>query len=118
MKHLIVSLLAAIILTPVVYSQDDAIRSTEIGVSFNLYDYKTAELIRTTSLSAVIRDQKFGKIKNMSPGLGLHYFKGLKTHIDFGGSLNATYLNQSFPNRPNDFVDRLMVQLEGTAQFK
>ena len=118
MKHLIVSLLAAIIIAPVIYGQNDVIISTEIGVSFNLYDYKTAQLIRTTSLSAVVRDKQFAKIKNMSPGIGLHYFKGLKEHIDFGGSVNATYLNQSFPNKPNDFVDRLMVQVEGTAQFK
>ncbi|HKC36206.1 MAG TPA: OmpA family protein [Chitinophagaceae bacterium] len=118
MKHLIVSLLTAIIIIPAVYGQDDEIRSSEIGVSFNLYDYKTAQLIRTTSLSAVIRDKQFGKIKNMSAGIGLHYFKGLKKHIDFAGSLNGTFLNQSFPNKPNDFVDRLMVQLEGTAQFK
>jgi len=118
MKHLIVSLLAVIIIAPAVFAQDDEIRPSEIGVSFNLYDYKTAQLIRTTSLSAVIRDKQFGKINNMSPGLGLHYFKGLKKHIDFGGSLNGTFLNQSFPNKPNDFVDRLMVQLEGAAQFK
>lgn len=118
MKHLIVSLLAVIILAPVVYGQDDEIRSHEIGVSFNLYDYRTAQLIRTTSLSAVIRDQQFAVLKKMSPGLGLHYFKGLKKYIDFGGSINATFLNQGFPNKPNDFVDRLQLQLEGTAQFK
>ena len=50
MKHLIVSLLAAIIIAPVVYGQEDEeIRSHEIGVSFNLVDFKTAQLIRTTS---------------------------------------------------------------------
>src|SRR5436190_4642018 len=118
MKHLIVSLLAAIILAPSVYGQDDEIRSSEIGVSFNLYDFRTAELIRTTSLNAVIRDKQFGKVNKMSPGLGLHYFKGIKKHIDFGGSLNGTIVSQGFPNKPNDFVDRLMIQLEGTAQFK
>jgi len=118
MKHLIVSLLAVIIIVPAVYGQDDEIRSHEIGVSFNLYDYKTAELIRTTSLSTVIRNKQFGKIKNMSPGIGLHYFKGLKSHIDFGGSISGAYLNQTFANKPTDGVDRLMIQMEGTAQFK
>ena len=118
MKHLIVSLLAAIFIAPVVYGQDDEIRSHEIGVSFNLYDFKTAELIRTTSLNAVIRDKQFGKINNMSAGIGLHYFKGLKKHIDFGGSINAAFANQTLPDKPNDGDNRFLLQVEGTAQFK
>jgi len=40
MKHLIVSLLALIIIAPVVYGQEDEIRSHELGISFNLYDFK------------------------------------------------------------------------------
>jgi outer membrane protein OmpA-like peptidoglycan-associated protein len=115
MKHLIVSLLASIIIVPVIYGQDDEIRSHEIGVSFNLFDFKTAELIRTTSLNAVIRDKKFGDEK--SPGIGLHYFKGLKKRIDFGASLNAANLNQPLPGK-TDATDRFMFQLEAAAHFK
>ena len=119
MKHLFVSLLAAVIIAPAVQGQNEnEIRATEIGVSFNLYDFKTAQLIRTTSLNAVIRDKQFAKIKNMSPGIGVHYFKGLKKHIDFAGSLNASVLSHPFPNKPEDGVDHLLLQLEGTAQFK
>src|SRR4029078_3141637 len=114
MKHLIVSLLASIIIAPVVHGQDDEIRTHEFAISFNLYDFKTAELIRTTSLNAVIRDKQFGDEK--SPGIGLHYFKGLKKHIDFAASLNAAYLNQPLPNKV-DASDRYMFQLEGTAKF-
>jgi OmpA-OmpF porin, OOP family len=118
MKHVFVSLLAAMILAPAVHGQDDMIRSSEIGVSFNLYDFKTPQLIRTTSLSAVIRDKQFSKIKNMSPGIGLHYFRGLKKHIDFDGSVNASFLIHPFLNKPPNAVDRFLLQVEGTAQFK
>src|SRR5688572_2544652 len=119
MKHVFVSLLAAILIAPVTFGQtQDEIRGAEIGVSFNLYDYKTAQLIRTTSLSAVISNNQFAKIKEMSPGIGVHFFKGLKKHIDFGGSLNASFLNHPFPDKPDDGTDRLLLQLEGTAQFK
>ena len=115
MKHLIVSLLAAIIIAPVIYGQEDEIRPHELGVSFDLFDFKTAELIRTTSLNAVIRDKKFGDEK--SPGIGLHYFKGLKKRIDFGASLNAANLNQPLPGK-TDPSDRFMFQLEAAAHFK
>ncbi len=118
MKHVLVSLLAAMAITSSVYSQDDEIRSHEIGVSFNLVDFRTADLIRTTSLSAVLRDKQFGVVKEMTPGVGLHYFKGLKKHIDFGGSLNASVLSYPFPNKTPDYTDKLLLQLEATAQFK
>jgi OOP family OmpA-OmpF porin len=115
MKHLIVSLLAAIIIAPVIYGQEDEIRPHELGVSFDLFDFKTAELIRTTSLNAVIRDKKFGDEK--SPGISLHYFKGLKKLIDFGASLNAANLHQPLPGK-TDASDRFMFQLEAAAHFK
>ena len=119
MKHVFVSLLAALLFAPVAFGQsEDEIRGTEVGVSFNLYDFESARLIRTTSLSAVLSNKQFGKINNMSPGVGVHFFKGLKKHIDFGGSLNASFLYHPFPNKPDDGVDRLLLQLEATAQFK
>lgn len=118
MKQLLVSLFAVIFIAPAVYSQDDEIRSEELGISFNLYDFKTAQLIRTTSLSAVIRDKQFGKIKNMSPGLGIHYFKGLKKHIDFAGSLSASSLDMPLPNRPDNGIDRLLLQAEAMVHLK
>ena len=118
MKQFIVSLLATIVLTPAVYSQEEEIRSHEIGVSFNLYDFKTAQLIRTTSLNAVIRDKNFANLNSMSPGLGLHYFKGIKRHIDFAASLGSSVLDQTFEGKPPTGVDRLNLQLEATALLK
>jgi outer membrane protein OmpA-like peptidoglycan-associated protein len=118
MKHVIVSLLAALLIAPAIYAQDDYIRSDEIGISFQLFDYKTAQLIRTSSLGAVIRDKKFGKIKNMSPAIGLHYFKGLKNHIDFAGNINVSFLDQPLKDKPESGVDKFLLQVEGTANFK
>ena len=118
MKHLFVSLLAAIMIAPVVQGQDDEIRSSEIGVSFDLYDYKTAQLIRSTSLSAVLRDKQFGKLKEMFPGIGVHYFQGVKKHIDVSGALHATFLSQPVGNKPDNGVDRFQLQIEGLALFK
>ena len=119
MKQLIVSLLATIFIAPVVYGQeDDEIRSHEIGVSFNLVDFRTAQLIRTTSLNAVLRDKQFGVINEMSPGIGLHYFKGIKKYIDFAGSINASNTYQPLPGKQDDGYERLLLQVEANAQFK
>jgi outer membrane protein OmpA-like peptidoglycan-associated protein len=119
MKHVFVVLLTAIMIAPAINGQDaDPIRSSELGVSFNLYDYKTASLIRSSSLSTVLRDKQFGKIKNMAAGIGLHYTKGLKKHIDYSVSLGATFLNHPFKNKPDLGVDRLMLQLEAVGHLK
>lgn len=119
MKHVFVALLSAIILAPAVNGQDeDLIRAAEFGVSFNLYDYKTASLIRATSLSTVIRDKQFGKIKSMSPGIGLHYTKGLKKHLDYNVSFGASFLNHPFKDKPDVGVEKLLLQLEAVAHFK
>ena len=118
MKHVLVSLLSVILIAPAVHSQDDEIRPKEIGVSFNLYDYKTASLIRSSSLGTVLREKKFGTFKEMSPGIGIHYFEGLKKHIDFAGSLNLSYLDHPFKDKPSDGVDRLLLQVEANAYFK
>jgi outer membrane protein OmpA-like peptidoglycan-associated protein len=119
MKHVFVALLAAIIIAPAVNGQDeDLIRASEFGVSFNLYDYKTASLIRTTSLTTVLRDKQFGKLKNMSPGIGLHYTKGLKKHIDYTVSFGASFLNHPFINKPDIGTEKLLLQLEAVANFK
>jgi hypothetical protein len=93
MKKLLVPLAAILLFSPVIFGQDDNIRPSELGISYNLYDFPTAQLIRSNSLSYVMSNDQWTKIKDMSPGLGLHYFKGLKKHIDFAGSLSTAFLN-------------------------
>lgn len=118
MKKLLVSLVVITLFTPNIFGQDDNLRPAELGVSFNLYDIKTAQLIRSTSLSSVFANKKWAKIGEMSPGLGFHYFKGLKEHIDFAGTLSATFLDYSFPDKPDFASDALLLALDASAQFK
>ena len=86
MKHLIVSLLAATIIAPVVYGQEDEIRSHEIGVSYNLYDYKTAEIKPTTTIKADIRNKQYGEEK--TPPKDQHNYKGLKKQKEINAETN------------------------------
>jgi outer membrane protein OmpA-like peptidoglycan-associated protein len=54
----------------------------------------------------------------MSPGIGLHYFRGVKNHIDVSASVHGSFLIHPFINKPDNPVDRFLLQVEGTAQFK
>ena len=78
MKKILAALLALYLLVPATYGQKELISPKAIGISFFLNDFITAARIRTTSLSQVLSDKKWAKFKDMSPGLAITYFKGLK----------------------------------------
>ncbi|MBS1656000.1 MAG: thrombospondin type 3 repeat-containing protein, partial [Bacteroidetes bacterium] len=81
-------------------------------------DYKTAGLIRTTSLSSVIANKQWAKFKDMSPGIAVSYFKGLRDHIDFAGTLAGSFVNYALPNRPAFSSDKFLLEGDASANFK
>ena len=114
MKKLLAVLIAFYLFIPFVFSQDDEIRQPALGVSFVLKDFATAALIRSTSLSEVFRNDKWTKLKNMSPGMAITYFKGLKKHIDLAGTLTGSFVN--YPVANNTFSNNKFL-LEADASL-
>src|SRR6185436_13172166 len=99
MKKIIAAFIACYLFVPSVFAQDDdEIRPSNLGVSFFLNDFATANRIRTTSLNAVIRDKKWAKLREMSPGIAITYFQGIKKHVDFAGSLGGSFVSYTFAN--------------------
>jgi hypothetical protein len=70
-------------------------RGSFLGVSFFLNDYGTAQRIRSTSLTSVLNNKQVAKFREMGPGIGVTYFKGLTNLIDFAATLGG-----SFPRIP------------------
>jgi|CXWL01.1.fsa_nt_gi outer membrane protein OmpA-like peptidoglycan-associated protein len=100
MKKILSAFFALYLLVPVTYSQNKGdSRQPAIGISFFLNDFITADRIRSTSLSQVISNKKFAKLRQMSPGLAINYFKGLTNHIDFAGSIGGSFVNYPMPSR-------------------
>src|ERR1700754_117086 len=77
MKKPLGSLLALILLFDTAFSQNkddkDYIQNPTLGVHFLFHDFKTAIDIRNSSLSTVLKNKQFGKVKEMSPGLAINY---------------------------------------------
>ncbi len=117
MKKLLASLFAAYLLVPATYGQNDDVMPKAIGVSFFLNDFKTANAIRATSLNAVIRDKKWAKISQMSPGLAINYFKGVKPHIDFAASLGGSFINYPMPGK-NFVDDKFLLEANASVNLK
>lgn len=113
MKKIISACIVLTMLVPVSFGQTkDVKRQQAIGISFFLNDFETPNRIRTTSLNQVISDKTFANLSDMTPGLAVTYFKGLANHIDFAGTLGASFMKYPMPSR--SFAgDHLL--LEGTA---
>jgi len=87
-----------------------------VGIYFTFNDFETADAIRNSSLAAVIRDKKYGKLQNMSQGLAVSYGKGLSANYDFVGTLGGAFLSYPVPNTDASANEGLL--LEGDASIR
>jgi len=119
MKKLLASLLAVYCLINAAYSQTtNPIRQSAIGISFVLNDFTTAARIRSGSLNQVIRDKRVAKFREMSPGLAVSYYKGLKPKIDFAGTLAVSFVDYPFRNHASFGNDNTLFELDASALLK
>ncbi len=97
MKKLIFSLIA-IGMSAGLFAQTTISYKKRPTLSFNFFlkDMKTADLIDRSSLSSVLSNKQWTKIKDMSPGVGINYYEGLTEHIDFMGTLGGSYVKYPF----------------------
>ncbi|MGB3007501.1 MAG: thrombospondin type 3 repeat-containing protein, partial [Chitinophagaceae bacterium] len=99
MKKIISVLFALYLLVPASFGQNEEIRPKALGVSFFLNDFVTPQRIRTTSLSQVLADKKFAKMREMNAGLAVTYFKGIGKHVDIAASLGGSFMRYPMPGR-------------------
>ncbi len=112
MKKIISALFALYLLIPNSYGQNDEIRPKALGISFFLNDFITPDRIRTTSLSSVLSNKKFAKMREMSPGMAITYFRGIKKYVDVAASLGGSFVKYPMPGK--SFVNENFL-LEGSA---
>jgi OmpA-OmpF porin, OOP family len=118
MKKILAALLALFLIGPAVFSQDDEIRPAAIGVSFILNDYTTAQRIRSSSVSSVLNNGEWATLKEMAPGLALSFFKGLKKHLDFAGTLAGSFVNYTLPDHAPTSTDKFLLEGDVSLNFK
>jgi OOP family OmpA-OmpF porin len=100
MKKVLSLLFVLYLLVPNSYSQNkDWVRPKALGVSFFLNDFVTPDRIRSTSLSTVISNKNFARMRQMNPGLALNYFQGVTNHVDFNVNLGGSFVQYPMPNK-------------------
>ena len=118
MKKILAVLLALYLIVPSSFAQDDEIRPAAIGVSFILNDFTTADRIRSGSLSKVFANKQWAKFKDMSPGIAISYFKGLRKHVDLAATLAGSFADYSLLNRPPTSGDRFLLEADASLNLK
>src|SRR5690349_21457110 len=100
MKKLLLVSLTSVFFVLNIYSQKKSYKQpATLGIHFIFNDFTTAQLIRATSLSSVLRDHRFGKLKDMSQGLALSYGRGISETFDFTSTIAGSFLSYPFQQR-------------------
>jgi OmpA-OmpF porin, OOP family len=119
MKKLLLVSYTSLFFCSSVLSQEKSFKQPPtLGIHFIFNDFATADLIRKTSLSSVLREKKFGKLKNMSQGLALSYGKGLSETFDFSSMLAGAFLSYPFQDKPASGSDYLLLEADASIRGK
>jgi OmpA-OmpF porin, OOP family len=93
-------------------------RQPSLGINLTFTDFVTANRIRTQSLSSVFRDKNWATFKEMSPGISVTYAQGLNPWVDFAATLNGTFLEYPFRNKPASTDNNFLMEGDASANFK
>ena len=98
-------------------AQEKSVRHKNFGISFILNDFVTPQLIRSSSLSTVIREDNFVRLKEMEPGIAISYIKGFTPNIDFAATLGGSMIKLPLPDKT--YADNhLLLEADASANFK
>lgn len=119
MKEKIFSLTGLMILCLTAFSQEKTyIKNPAIGIHFFFDDFKTAANIKATSLSTVLRENAFGKAKDMAPGLSISYLDGLSEHLDFSATLGGSFLNYPIDGKSSNGAESFLLEADASVHAK
>lgn len=93
------------------------VRPKALGLSFILNDFQTAQRIRSGSLSSVLNNKQWAKVKEMAPGIAITYFKGLQSHVDFAATISGSFV--SIPLEENTSTsDKFLMETDASLNLK
>lgn len=102
-----------------VYSQQESYKQPmTFGIHFLFNDFNTAAAIRATSLSSVLKDRRFGKLRDMSQGLALSFGKGVSETWDFYSTVAGSFLSYPIDDKPASGSESLLVEVDASIRGK
>lgn len=98
--------------------QKAGIQPPSFGIHYFLSDVASAASVRSSSLSASLANNEFGKIKTMKPGLAVSYTQGLASKFDFSSTLAASVSSVQLRDRDVVGNDALNLEIDASVRGK
>jgi len=119
MKHIFILFFVFAVSLLSASAQDSLqIKKPTLGLHFFYNDFKTAQLIHSSSLGSVLKNKLWNKPQNMEGGFGIDYITGLNKNIDLIGSLNGSWVDYLLPGNTLYGSSNFLLDLNGGAHFK
>jgi OmpA-OmpF porin, OOP family len=89
-----------------------------LGIHFIMNDFRTASLIRNSSINSVLTSKTWSKPRDMAPGLAVTYVKGMNDHIDVQARLAGSFLDLPIPGRNAFNTDFFFLEGDASVLLK
>jgi hypothetical protein len=89
-----------------------------LSINFFLNDFKSAAIIRATSITEALRSGTFGKTKEMTPGLAISYIEGITGHFDVIVRIGGSFLDYPQQNRATFKQDAFLLESDISWRWK
>ncbi|WP_298297446.1 OmpA family protein [Hydrotalea sp.] len=97
------------------------IKRPSLSINFFLKDFKTPDLIGSSSITTVFENKQWTKMRDMSPGLNVQYFQGLTDHLDFMAGLGGSFLKYPFLYKSGvqtPVQDKFLLEADASVNLK
>lgn len=117
MKKILASFSFAMLAASALQAQTSTVGTKTLSVHFIGNDFGTPQQIRSTSLSAVLRDKKIARFKEMDQGFALMYTNGLTPHVDVAATVGGTFSKSVIPGKATS-SDNFLLEADASGHFK
>ena len=100
------------------FGQGEWKKRPALAIHFTLTDFKTAADLRASGLGYVVKSKQYHKTGRMNAGLAVSYIEGLSDHLDFAGTISATFVDYPVPNTPLTNSNNPLIEAVATANLK
>jgi outer membrane protein OmpA-like peptidoglycan-associated protein len=119
MKHILIYILIFAATLPFIRAEDHSqVKKPTVGLHFFYNDFKTAQLINSSSISNVLKNKLWNKPHHMQGGFGLDYLQGYNKNIDLIGTLNGSWVDYLLPGNTLYGSSNFLLDINAGAHLK
>jgi hypothetical protein len=89
-----------------------------LAINFIMNDYRTAGLLKSSSLGGILNEGSWSNLSEMQPGLAVSYYQGLTNNVDFMATLGGSFVDYATKTRPRSGSEKFLVEADANLNMK